>query len=329
MQAFEYANPGTLREAVNLLPAAWGETEVLAGGTDLLSLMKNYVVSPKRVVDLKNVKELQGISDQRSAVRIGALVTLQELMDSELIRTSFPSLATAAEGVSSMQVRNRGTVGGDLCQRPRCWYFRSGFGLLAKDGQGKSLVPEGDNRYHAILGNGGPAYFVNASSLAPALIALEASVKLVGPRGERTVALAEFYRAPARDGEREHVLQPSEIVSEVVIPAGSRGRRNATYEVRQREMLDWPLATASVALDLNGANVRQARIVLGHVAPVPWRAVEAERALAGQPVNEETATRAGETAVGGARPLSGNAYKVQLARVVVKRALLAAVGRRA
>lgn len=328
MQAFEYANPGTLREAVSLLPSAWGEAEVLAGGTDLLSLMKNYVATPKRVVDIKNVKELQGINDQRSAVRIGALVTLQELMDSQLIRTSFPSLAIAAEGVSSMQVRNRGTVGGDLCQRPRCWYFRSGFGLLAKDPQGKSLVPEGDNRYHAILGNGGPAFFVNASSLAPALIALEASVKLVGARGERTVALAEFYRAPTADSQRETVLQPNEIVAEVAIPGGSRGRRNASYEVRQREMLDWPLATASVALDMNGANVRQARIVLGHVAPVPWRAVEAERALAGQPVNEETATRAGEAAVGGARPLSSNAYKVQLARVVVKRALLAA-GRRA
>lgn len=329
MQAFEYANPGTLREAVGLLPSAWGEAEILAGGTDLLSLMKNYVATPKRVVDIKNLKELQGISEERAAIRIGALVTLQELLDSDLIRRAFPAITTAAEGVSSMQIRNRGTVGGDLCQRPRCWYFRLGHGLLAKDPQGKSLVPEGDNRYHAILGNTGPAYFVNTSSLAPALIALEASVTLVSPGGERTVALAEFFRTPTGDGEREHVLRPNEVLTEVRIPAAARNRRNATYEVRQRELLDWPLATASVALDLNGSTVRQARIVLGHVAPVPWRSVEAERALGGQPVNEQTATRAGETAVGGARPLSGNAYKVQLARVAVKRALLAAAGRRA
>lgn len=327
MQAFEYANPGTLREAVGLLGARWGEAEVLAGGTDLLSLMKNYVATPRRVVDIKNIKDLTGIRDTGSGVRVGALVTLQELLDSEVIRSSFPAVAQAAEGVTAMQIRGRGTVGGDLCQRPRCWYFRSGHGLLARDAQARSLVPEGDNRYHAILGNAGPAYFVNTSSLAPALIALETSIRIAGPRRERTVALAEFYRTPRSDGERETVLEPNEIVTEITIPAAARRWRNATYEVRQRELLDWPLATASVALDLSGSTVRQARIVLGHVAPVPWRAAEAERAIAGQAINQQTADRAGEAAVRGARALSGNGYKIQLARVAVKRALLAAAGR--
>ncbi len=324
MQAFEYAHPNTLQEAVALLGTAWGFSEVLAGGTDLLALMKDYVVAPKRVVNIKGIKELSGIHATAEGVVIGATVTLQELEENKTIRGEFRSLAQAAAGVASPQIRNMGTVGGDLCQRPRCWYFRSGFGLLAKDENGRSLVPGGENRYHAILGNSGPAYFVNPSSLAPALIALGAKVRLFGPKGQREVALAEFYAIPKNDGERENILQSNEILTHVVIPTASRGLQNATYEVRQKLALDWPLATASVALQMQGSKVAGARIVLGHVAPVPWPATQAEKSLAGQTLSEQTAARAGEEAVRGARPLSDNAYKVQLARVAVKRALLAA-----
>src|SRR5204863_3461996 len=178
MQAFAYSNPSTVQEAVGLLAARWGEVDVLAGGTDLLSLMKEYTHTPKRVVNIKNIKELGGISKSAAGLRIGATVTLEELATNANIKMMFPSLREAAEGVTSPQIRNMGTVGGDLCQRPRCWYYRQGFGLLAmKDG--KSLVPGGENKYHAILGNSGPAYFVSASSLGPALIALGAKVKLV------------------------------------------------------------------------------------------------------------------------------------------------------
>lgn len=323
MEAFEYASPTTLKEAVGLLSTRWGETEVLAGGTDLLALMKNYVAAPKRVVDIKNIEELRGIRAGRGEVLIGALVTLQELLDDEALRRDFPALVTAAEGVASMQIRNRGTVGGDLCQRPRCWYFRAGYGLLGRDVRGRSLVVEGDNRYHAILGNGGPAHFVNPSSLAPALVALDAKVRIVGPKDDRTIPVAEFHRAPQGEEERENVLQPNEIVADVLIPGDARRLRNATYEVRQREALDWPLAAASVALRVEGGVVRDARVVLGHVAPVPWRAREAEGVLRGQVLGEATAERAGEAAVRRAKPLSRNAYKVQIARVAVKRALLA------
>ncbi|MBI4538053.1 MAG: xanthine dehydrogenase family protein subunit M [Gemmatimonadetes bacterium] len=324
MQAFEYASPATLKEAIGLLSPGWGETEILAGGTDLLALMKNWVTAPKRLVDIKKVEGLRGIRASRGDVRIGALVTLQELLDDAAIRSDFPALATAAEGVSSMQIRNRGTVGGDLCQRPRCWYFRSGNGLLAQAPEGRSLVVDGDNRYHAILGTEGPAYFVSASSLAPALVALGAKVRLAGPKGDRTVAVAEFFRAPRTEQERETVLEPNEILAEVLIPGEARRWRNATYEVRQKEALDWPLTTASVALRMDGSAMGEAHVVLGHVAPVPWRAQAAERALAGQTPGEATAERAAEAAVQGARPLSRNAYKVQLARVAVKRAVLAA-----
>lgn len=223
-----------------------------------------------------------------------------------------------------MQIRNMGTVGGDLCQRPRCWYFRNGFGLLARDAKGKALVPGGDNRYHAILGNGGPSYFVNPSSLAPMLIALGAAVEIAGGKGTRKVGLEHFFRAPHGEHQREFSLAPNEIVTALLIPEGAANWKTATYEVRERQSLDWPLAAAAVALKMDGRTVREARVVLGHVAPVPWRAPEADRALAGKTLNEESAANAGEAAVHGAHPLSGNRYKVQLARVAVKRAILAA-----
>lgn len=324
MQAFEYAQPTTTGEALELLGSRWGETEILAGGTDLLSLMKNYVAAPKRVVSIAGIGELRGIRATAEGLRIGALVTLEELLVNREAGRRYPALAAAAEGVTSPQIRNMGTVGGDLCQRPRCWYFRNGFGLLARDEQGRALVPAGDNRYHAIFGHQDRAYFVHPSSLAPALIVLGARAKITGPSGQREMALQEFFRVPQNDSERENVLAPNEILTEILIPKASEGVRNATYEVRQKEALDWPLATASVALAISGGRIESARIVMGHVAPVPWPAQEAETWLAGKALNEETAAQAGEAAVGGASPLSGNRYKVQLARVAVKRALLAA-----
>jgi xanthine dehydrogenase YagS FAD-binding subunit len=218
-----------------------------------------------------------------------------------------------------------GTVGGDLCQRPRCWYYRAGYGLFAQDENGKALVPDGDNRYHAIFGNDGDAKFVNPSSFAPALIAFAAKIKIQGPKGARTISAEEFFVTPKSASEREHALQPNEIVTEITIPPAA-GAKSATYEVRQREALDWPLATASVVLTLDGKTVRQARVVLGHVAPVPWVAAEAAKTLVGQTLSEETAAAAGKAAVAGAKPLSRNAYKVQLASVAVKRALLQAAG---
>jgi xanthine dehydrogenase YagS FAD-binding subunit len=324
MEAFEYAHPNNLKEAVALLGTGWGYAEILAGGTDVLSLMKNYVATPKRVVNIKGIRELGGIRPTNEGLVVGALVTLEELRASKSVEAEFPALTQAAAGVTSPQIRNMGTVGGDLCQRPRCWYFRNGFGLLARGESGRSLVPNGENKYHAILGNEGPAYFVNPSSLAPALIALQAKVRLFGAKGAREVALADFFVLPKNDTERENILQPNEILTHVVVPASSSGLRNATYEVRQKEALDWPLAAAGVALEMQAGKVTRASVVLGHVAPVPWPAPEAEKALVGQAITEQTAAKAGEEAVRGARPLSGNAYKVQLARVSVKRALLAA-----
>ncbi len=322
MQAFAYASPTSIQEAVALLSDRWGVADVLAGGTDLLSLLKDYIHTPQRVVNIKNIKELGGIRKTAAGLRIGATVTLAELLASSEVRAEYPSLIQAAQGVKSPQIRNMGTVGGDLCQRPRCWYFRQGFGLLAmKDG--RSLVREGDNRYHAIFGNQGPACFVSASSFGPPLVALNARVKLVGPKGERELPVEKFFVIPQSESEREIALRPDEILTEILVPPATNVR-NATYEVRQRETLDWPLVTASVALTMKGTAVASARIVLGHVAPIPWRATEAEKLLAGKGLTAAVIQKVAEAATTGATPLSKNAYKVQLVRVAVRRALEAA-----
>ncbi|HUS05020.1 MAG TPA: xanthine dehydrogenase family protein subunit M [Bryobacteraceae bacterium] len=327
MQAFEYANPTTLQEATGLLSAQWGEAGILAGGTDLISLMKDYVETPKRVVNVKGIKELGGIHKSGAGLRIGSIVTFDELMENAAVRSEYPSLIEAVRGVSSPQIRNMGTVGGDLCQRPRCWYYRGGHGLLAMDASGKSLVPNGENRYHAIF-PAAPAYFVSASSLGPALVALGAKVKLVSPSGNREVPIEKFFLVPQNAQGRETALQANEILTEIVVPT-SKGAKNATYEVREKDALDWPLATASVALTMKGNSVGSARIVMGHVAPTPHIAAGAEKFLAGKTISESVAEEAGKAAVADAKPLSQNEYKVQLARVAVKRALLHAAGMKA
>lgn len=322
MRAFEYASPTTKEQVVSLLGSQWGEAEVLAGGTDLLALMKDDIVQPGRLVNIKEVKELRGITySPGQGLRIGALATVQDLLDSAVVARSYRALAQAAEGITSPQIRNMGTVAGDLCQRPRCWYYRAGFGLLARDEKGESLVKNGDNRYHAILGNSGPAYYVNPSSLAPALVAMGARVHVYGPQGSREVPVERFYITPRAEGEREYDLKPNEIVTAISVPPLA-GRRNSTYEVRQREALDWPLAAASVVVRMSGNRVESARVVMGHVAPVPWRSTEAEQFLVGKSVTEEVAQGAGNVAVSQAKSLGRNGYKVQLARTSIKRALL-------
>ena len=324
METFEYASPASVAEAVALLGAKWEDAAALAGGTDLLNCMKDYVYNPKRVVSLKNIKELNGVSKTAAGLRIGATTPIEDMMQNATVRSEYPSLMQAAQGIHSMQIRNMGTVGGDLCQRPRCWYFRSGHGVLGQDEGGKSLVTQGENRYHAIFG-GGPAYFVSASSFGPALAALGASVKLVGPSGSRDVPIEKFFVIPQSSSAREIALLPNEILTEITIPA-ARNRKNATYEVRHREAIDWPLATASVALDMNGSSVSAARIRMGHVAPTPWAAAQAEQMLAGKSITPDVAEQVAQAAVQGAKPLSQNQYKVQLAKVAVKRALLTAAG---
>ena len=322
MKSFEYAAPKTLKEAADLLGEKWGETEILAGGTDLVTALKQRVTEPKRVVSLRNVSELKGIEIEKNGVRIHAMTTLDELAADKNVQQHFPSLVTAARGVGSPQLMSMGTVGGDLCQRPRCWYFRNRLGLPGRQ-ESASLIREGDNRYHAIFGNDGHALFVSPSSFGPALLALDATVTVTGPRGKsRKIGAEKFFQSPKNENERETALKPDEILTDIFIPI--QGLRNATYEVRHRQGLDWPYVTATVAYQLKTGTASDARVVLGQVAPVPWRAPGASKDLNGAKVDAQAAARCGAAAAQGAKPLSKNGYKIQLVKAAVKRAVLAA-----
>lgn len=331
MHPFEYARPATVPDAVRLLAdrsglAAQG-TSAVAGATDLLSLLKDGVETPGRLVSLAALDGLQGIRRAGDALEIGALVTLADAAASPELRQAHPALAASFDRVGGPQIRAQGTVGGNLCQRPRCWYFRRGFGLLALR-DGRSMVVAGENRYHAILGNEGPAYFVSPSTVVPLLVALEATVRVAGPRQERPereLPLADLYRVPREEGVGEIALGPGEVVTVLKVPS-ARGLAVASYEVRPGTALDWSLATASVALRLEGGVVRSARVVLGQVAPKPWESPEAAAEITGKRLTAETAAKAAAAAVAGAKPLSHNRYKIQLTRVAVERALLAAAG---
>lgn len=321
MRAFEYVSPQSRAQAVSLLGTSWGNTEILAGGTDLLALMKDDILAPKRLVNIKDIKDLRGVSSSAQGLHIGASTLLGDIADDTNVKRNYPALAEAVMEAASPQIRNMATIGGNLCQRPRCWYFRNGLGLLANP-NGKDLVAEGENRYHAILGNDGPAKFVSASTIVPILIAYGAKVRLEGPNGKRELALEKFFVMPKSEDERECDLRPNELVTELVLPSATNIKA-AHYEIRQKEAFDWPLAMAAVALN---TSAKSARVVLGHVAPVPWPSPEAEQALSGQSINADIAQKAAEAAVQNAKPLSQNAYKVQLARVAVKRAILKAAG---
>jgi xanthine dehydrogenase YagS FAD-binding subunit len=330
MQAFEYAS-ATKKEQVAALLGDQGA--ILAGGTDLLALMKDDVVTPKRLVNVKHIDGLRGVTYQPgNGLRIGALTTLQEISESVNALSAYPVLTEAVNEAASPQIRNLATIGGNMCQRPRCWYFRNGMGLLATTKDGKSMVVEGDNRYAAILGNDGPAYFVSPSTIAPALIAYGAKIRVYSANasgtGVRELRLEKFFVIPTAQGQLEHDLKPDEMVIELIVPPPSKSLKAATYEVRQRAAFDWPLSMASVALEMDGDTVKSARVVLGHVAPIPWVSPEAAQALVGKTITPDTAMAAANAAVAQAKPLSRNKYKITLTKAAVKRAVLNAASAR-
>lgn len=326
MKNFEYASPRTEAEAVGLLQDHGGRTAVLAGGTDLVGLLQADLVAPERVVDVRQVESMQGVRREGDGLWIGALTTLDDVLANPLLKP-YLSLVQVADAHHAIQIQSSGTLGGDLCHLPNCWYYRNGYGLLAmKDGE--SLVATGDNRYHAILGNSGPAKFVNASRFAPAFIAWGAKVRIIGPGPEdaEVIPLEYFYVSPKSANQGHTVLKAGQLISHIWLPAIEPTQVSATYEVLQLEGLDWPLASAAVTLDVEGGIVRAARVVLGHVAPTPWVSQEAASVLRNQMVTEELAQAVGAAALSKATPLSNNEYKVQIARTAVKRAVLKAVG---
>lgn len=320
MKAFELARPTTVAQARELLSQT-PDSALKAGGIDLLDHMKEHLVEPSRVVDLKSVPGLDRISvEADGSLRIGALATLARIAANAGIRRTHPALASACAEAASPQIRNVATIGGNVLQRPRCWYYRLESYKCLKKGGEVCFAVGGENRYHVIFG-GGPSYAVHPSNTAIALVALGASFIIEGAKGSRTLPAAEFFVPPAKDPRRENVLEPGELVTEIHVPAAG-GVISAYAEMRERQAFDWPLVAVAAALKLEGGAVRDARIVLGAVAPIPWRSTRAEQALVGKGLDAASADAAAQAATVGAAPLSDNGYKVGLVQTLVRRTLL-------
>jgi len=322
MKAFINANARDLAHAVTLIRQGRDSHHTVAiagGGSDLLGMMKERLVTPDVVVHLRTVKNLDQVTQAKDGVTIGGLITLAALASHPLIRSQYAVLAEAAEGVATPQIRNVATLAGNVNQRPWCWYYRNGFKCL-KNGGTTCYSVNGENEFHAIFG-GGPSYIVHPSDTAPALVALDATFRIVGVDGERRVPAAEFFTLPTVDPARETVLKDGELLAEIVLPARSASLRSTYHKILDREAWTHAVVSAAVALDINKDVVRSARVVLGGVAPIPWRLPEVEKMLTGQRLTTELAARAGEAAVAGARPLAKNGYKVPLTRNMVKRTL--------
>lgn len=325
MRDFEFVTPKGLREA-GLLLVKHGERAALkAGGIDLVDLMKEGIASPSIVVNLLPLRTLESIEDDGArGLTIGPLATLARVADDAKVAARYPLLAAALGEAATPQLRNVATIGGNLCQRPRCWYFRSAEFACLKKGGDTCFAVDGDNRYHAIFGDG-PCHIVSPSSAGLALVALGGTITVLGASGEKQIDAEKFFTMPDADVSRENALRPGEIVSGVHVPAPAAGTVSSYLKIREKESFDWPIAEAAVVLVKDGGGtVRSARVVLGAAAPVPWRAGEAEKKLVGRGVTEPSAAEAADAAIAGAKPMSGNAYKVGLLREVVRRAILQA-----
>lgn len=323
MKTFANANPHSLHEAVTLVRQAQqdGRTASLAGGgSDLLALVKDFVVTPDVIVNLKAIKGLDRVQPASGGLNIGGLITLDELANHSLVRREYRVLAEAAESVGTPQIRNAGTLAGNVCQRPWCWYFRNGFPCL-KNGGTTCFSANGENQFHAIFG-GGPSFIVHPSDTAPALVALDAKFRVAGASGERLVPAADFFVLPQQNTSRENVLAADEVLAGVQLPAARRGTRGTYKKVLDREAWTHAVVSAAVMLEMDKDVCRSARIVLGGVAPIPWRVEKVERLLAGQRITAELAAKAGEAAVEGAQPLAKNGYKVPMTRALVRRTVL-------
>jgi xanthine dehydrogenase YagS FAD-binding subunit len=325
VKAFSYVNPANERDAVRALSSELDKVLPLGGGQDLLARLKDYVAQPDRIVNVKGALDATITPMPGGGLKIGAAMRIADLAEHEQLVKLYPAMALAAGEVGTPQIRNQGTVGGNLNQRPRCWYYRNEEFVCFKKGGNTCFSPAGENQFHAIFGSG-PSFIVHPSSLAVPSVAYGATFRLAGPKSERTVAAADYFTMPTLQNVRtENVLAPNELLTHVILPAPGPVK-SGHYEVRYKESHDWPIAFATVLLSMNGDAVRSARVVMGAVAPVPWRSQAAEAALAGKRINEETAAAAADAALRDARPLSQNAYKIQVAKTAVKRAILQAAG---
>jgi xanthine dehydrogenase YagS FAD-binding subunit len=314
---FSYTRPKSLKEAVKQLSSPGAGLH--AGGTDLLGCLRDHVFDVKKLVSISGLAELKGISTTSdNGLRIGALTTVAEVAEHRVVNERYAALAQAAREVASPQLRNQGTMGGNLCQKPRCWYYRGEFHCLRKGGT-KCFAVAGENEYHCILG-GGPCFIVHPSDAATALVALNASLRITGPKGSRAVPVEQFHVLPSSDVHRETVLAPGEIVTEIVLPP-TRSLRSSYRKVRARASWDFALAGIALAIRFSDGVVVEARAVLSGAAPVPWRSREIEEAITGRKLSADVIARAAEASMKNARPLAGNAYKLPLFRGMIEEEL--------
>ncbi len=326
MRPFDYYKVASVAQAISLLSKHQQKSAILAGGSDLLGMMKDRLEGPKLkmpefLIDIKGIKDLSYIKEHKNGLKIGAGTPLSEIVSSDLIAKKYPLLRQAASQVGVPQIRNVGTLGGNLCQRPRCWYFR---GKLFKDcfrkGGNNCYAPGGENRYHAVFG-GANCYMVNPSDLAPALIALNARVEIAAPKGNRMVPVEKFYLGPEKNILKESVLSPQELVLAVEIPNPVAMSKGVYLKLKERQSFDFAVVSVAVSLSLKNNIVDQARIAFGGLAPFPMRAVKAEAALKGKAMKDEISAACKE-ATDGAQPLSHNSYKVDAAKGILEEALV-------
>ncbi|MCX6574993.1 MAG: xanthine dehydrogenase family protein subunit M [Candidatus Aminicenantes bacterium] len=318
MSSFQYAKPASIEQVTSFLAKVNKKAFLLAGGTDLLAEIKEGIIEPDVVVDLKAIPNLSYIKKERDGVAIGALTTVAELAENPIVLQDYRVLHEAARVVASPQLRNMGTVGGNLCQRPRCWYYRDGQVLCTKKGGTKCYAEKGRNKYHAILG-GGICYAVYPSDLAPALIALEAKAVIASPQGERTVPLAEFYTPPLVNVRKENILSGQEVLKEVCIPPAKRGDKSVYMKFTERGAWDFAVVSVAAKGTISGGTIEDIRIVCGGVAPMPWRLRKAEDLIKGRRASDTLIRQAAKAALADAKPLEENGYKVDLLETVLVR----------
>lgn len=320
LPAFTHVRAASVADAVRRLAAP--DARLQAGGTDLLGCLRDGVFATRTVVSLGGLQDLRGIgAAPAGGVRIGALTTHAEIASNPLLVEKYRALAQASASVASPQLRNQGTLGGNLCQRPRCWYFRGEFHCLRKGGD-TCYALGGENQNHAVLG-GGACVFVHPSDTAPALIALGARVRIAGPGGSRVVPLDGFFVGPDKAITRETILERNEIVTEILLPPAPAGLQSSYRKVRARGAWDFALAGIALALVVKDGRVQQARVAFSGVAPVPWRSEAVEKAITGQAITPSLAAAAAAAGVKGAVALEKNEYKIPLLEGAITEALLA------
>lgn len=320
MNRFEFARATSVAEARSLRAEKPGSV-LKAGGIDVLDHLKEHLVEPPRVIDIKSLPGMKDIAiEADGSLRIGPLATLAQVAAHPGVQKSHRALADACGEAASPQIRNVASIGGNVLQRPRCWYYRLESYKCLKKGGAVCYAIGGENRYHVIFG-GGPSYATHPSNAAVALVAFGATFTLEGGKGKRTVAAADFFKPPTANPEAENDLGADEVLTEIRVPSAA-GMVSSFQSFRERAAFDWPLVDVAAVLRLESKTVKEARIVLGAVAPIPWRSRKAEDAIVGKTLDEATALAAARGAIVGAAPLSDNGYKVSLVQTLVRRTLL-------